>query len=104
MYLRTYYLHTDDNAYQTGVSAEFETPGATRKNFDAARALEVDSIVATFILDLCDENMTILDTIFLDSEGYQQITGEKDLGADYYIEFDREYWDAARSISKAVTP
>lgn len=97
-YMETLYLGYGNDGYKTLVGAEFETSEETTQAFESAKNLSVDIKVAEFLLDLKEDDGTIIETIGLDSNGYKNITGQQVLSEEEYCEIDRNFWASQEAM------
>ena len=97
MYIEMIFIDADDQARKTGVGAEFETAEETKKAFESIRPEAVDIKVADFLCDLhASDTGELVDTIPISKETFESVTGNKALSNDEYVQFDQDYWSAAR--------
>ena len=96
-YMETLYLGSGNDGYKTLVGAEFKTSEETTQAFESVKEISVDIKIAEFLLDLKEDDGTIIETIGLDSKGYKSITGQPVLREEEYCEIDRKYWGFSRS-------
>lgn len=90
-YLEIIDARTDD-AKHTGIGAMFKTEQLTREAFESARLLHVEN--GGFLLDLHVDG-DLIDTIELTAEGVEQVSGTKPESPEFYVEYDRSYWQEA---------
>lgn len=89
-----------DGGRKTGMGAMFETDKRTVEAFEAARQYAVSRDDAEFLLDLHDDNADLLDSIFIDSAGFQAITGEKPKSIRYYQRYDSDVWKGIKKYAQ----
>jgi len=98
----TTYLSKGGDGYKTCVGAQAETDEMTTGLFESARAHSVDVDTADFLLDLHEDDGTIMDTIALSAEGFAKITGQPVLTEEEYKKIDDDHWAGAQEIFEAV--
>lgn len=98
-YLDTIYLTKKGDGYKTRVGCQAETDALTTALFESARPLAMDADTADFLLDLHEDDGTIVDTIALSADAFTQITGEPVLTEDEYQKIDTDFWSAAQAHS-----
>ena len=81
------------NACHTGIGSMFVSVDATRDAFESARQLHQDD--GQFLLDLYIDG-DLVDTINLDANGVELVSGVEPESVEHYIEFDQANWAAAR--------
>ncbi len=81
------------NACVTGLGAMFKSIKATREAFDNARQLEKAN--GPFLLDLYVKG-DLVDTIRIDADGVEAISGTTPESPEYYVEYDKKFWEAMR--------
>ena len=87
-------------ACKTGLGAIFETNEQTKQSFDVAKSMEVKKGQEDFILDYYNANGDLDGTILLDSNGVKTLTGFDTGPAEYYKDYDKQYWVGQRLRSK----
>jgi len=97
-YMETLYLGSGNDGYKTLVGAEFESSEETTQAFESFKVISVDIKIAEFLLDLKEDDGTIIETIGLDSEGYKNITGKPVLREEEYCEIDRKFWASQEAM------
>lgn len=100
-YMQMIFIDDEDNARQTGRSAEANTNAETRAAFNAYRHHDVPIDQARFLLDYYNAKGDLADTIRLDEAGFRAITGQEPLTNAEYIKIDEEYWTAARTVGES---
>jgi len=101
-YIEMIYLGKSGDGHKTGVGVEFETNDATTKAFEQSRCHDMDINEALFIMDLHEDDETMVDSIAVSAKSFTEITGEPVLSEAEYAEFDNNYWAGARALFKAA--
>ena len=91
-YMEMMFIDSSNNARLTGVGVEFQSDVDTTKAFEQARCHDVGKDAGTFILDLCEENGDIVDSIAVSADSFSEITGKQVLSEAEYIAYDERYW------------
>lgn len=85
---------------KTGKGAAYTTEAECRAAFERARPLARKGR-AEFLLDLHNDNGDLLDTIQIDAAGFEALTGEPPMSAEYYTQWDADYWRRAMAAYRA---
>ena len=88
MFMEMIYIDDNGNVRSTGVGAMMESDVATTAAFESVRASEVDIKDAKFILDLCEDNGDIVDSIAITTSTFTQVTGNAVRSDTEYIDYD----------------
>ena len=102
-YMEIIFVSKEGDCFQTGVGAEMKTDHSTNQAFESVRQHEVDIKEADFILDLHEDDGSLIDSIALKASALEQVTGEKFKGEQFYRDYDKAYWDTARKTLKEQT-
>lgn len=100
-YMTMIYIDDDGNARQTGVGAAMDTNAETLAAFNRHRAAEVPKGSARFLLDYHNAKGDLTDTIRLDANAFEAITGETVKTDAEYRQIDEKYWRDAREAYDA---
>lgn len=100
LYLDTTHLAPNGDGFKTGISVVMNTDKETKRSFLSYKSLEIDVEKAQYILDLRDDEGSILDSVSITGEAYASITGEPVLTTEEYIELDAAFWGGAEKMLK----
>ncbi len=81
-----------EDILKTGRCTEFASADETASAFATAREVAVNRKRAEFLLDLHGDDGRLLDTIFLDTNGFKAVIGEDPLTVEDYAQFDHAYY------------
>ncbi|MBU1567739.1 MAG: hypothetical protein KJ630_19205 [Proteobacteria bacterium] len=104
LFLEFEYIDKNNDGRKTGFGCEGENDRETRKLFNNAKQFAVPIKTCDFLLDLRDEDRTIIDTIGISRDGFEKVTGKKPMSDDEYVDFDIQFWQAARRMMEDNSP
>ena len=76
------------DGYVTGEGAQMESDKETQDSFNSIPCVDADK--ADFCVDLWDDEGELLDSAFISSETFKQLTGNDVLSDEEYIKKDQE--------------
>lgn len=88
---------TQHEIFKTLNGAAYETFTQAQQAFESFQVLKCPDDQATFVLDLYDGNHDLVDSIFLNDDGFATVTGEKPLSTQEYQQIDKKYWAQAKA-------
>src|SRR5687767_7454562 len=77
----------------TGHGAAFDTWEETQTGFEKARKVECPKDDACFLADLHNEAGDLMDTVFLNEDGFRALLGEEPPTIEQSEAYDRNYWE-----------
>lgn len=82
-----------DHGYKTGKGAGWATEVEARENFERIRGASVER--GEFLVDLHNGNNDLIDTVQINADVFETLTGEAPLPS--YKDYDQDYWRKAKA-------
>ena len=103
LYLEITYIDSDGQARKTPHGALGKNNAETREMFEANRPFETDSETCDFLLDLKDgDESIIIDTICLNFDRVEYLTGGCVKTEEEYKEYDATHWANAQAVYESL--